>query len=62
MKPVFPIITKGLQEAFEQGTKGYDDKTPVICGRYGRSCRQLEKQEGANRASCQHCGLAKYCK
>jgi hypothetical protein len=57
----FPVITKILQEAYEQGTKGSEDKTPDICGYYGRACRQLEKQEGANRALCQGCELSKYC-
>ena len=57
----FPVITKSLQEAYEQGTKGSQDKTPDICGFYGRACRQLEKEEGANRASCQYCGLKMYC-
>jgi len=58
----FPVVTKNLQEAYEQGTKGYTDKTPDICGYYGRACRQLEKQEGANRMSCQYCGLMEYSK
>ena len=60
-KTTFPLITKGLQEAYEQGTKGSQDKTPDICGFYGRGCRQLGKAEGANRALCQSCGLAYYC-
>lgn len=57
----FPIITKSLQEAYEQGAKGSLDKTPEICGHFGRACRQIEKEEGANRALCQGCALAKYC-
>ena len=57
----FPVITKSLQEAYEQGTKGSTDKTPDTCGYYGRACRQLEKAEGANRALCQGCGLRVYC-
>lgn len=57
----FPIITKAHQEAYEQGTKGSKDKTPEICGYYGRACRQLGKVEGANRMLCTDCGLAKYC-
>jgi len=28
----FPVITKALQEAYEQGTKGSQDKTPEIIG------------------------------
>jgi len=57
----FAIVTKGLQETYEQGAKGGPDKTPDICGYYGRACRQLEKAEGANRALCMSCELAKYC-
>ncbi len=57
----FPIITKSLQEAYELGTKGSEDKTPEICGYYGRACRQIDKSEGANMALCQGCGLARYC-
>lgn len=57
----FAIITKNLQEAYEQGTKGSEDKTPEICGYYGRACRQMGKAEGANRVLCMYCGLAKYC-
>ena len=58
---MFATITKGLQEAYEQGTKGSQDKTPEICGYYGRACSQIDKAEGANRIPCQSCGLAKYC-
>lgn len=57
---MFPIITKSIQEAYKQETEGSEDKTPEICGYYGRACRQLEKKEGASRALCQHCGLAMY--
>jgi len=56
----FSVITKSLQEAYEQGTQASQDKTPEICGYYGRACRQLEKQEGANRMLCNGCGLAYY--
>ena len=58
---MFPFITKDLQEAYEQGTKGSPDKTPEICGFYGRACSQLGKEEGANRVLCRNCGLARYC-
>jgi hypothetical protein len=57
----FSKITKNMQEAYEQGTKGSQDKTPEICGYYGRACRQMDKDEGANRVLCQGCGLARYC-
>lgn len=61
MATAFPIITKSYQEAYELGTKGSQDKTPEICGFYGRACRQMDKDEGACRALCIDCGLAKYC-
>ena len=57
----FPLITKDLQEAYEQGTKGSRDKTPEICGFYGRACSQIGDPKGTNRALCMGCGLAKYC-
>lgn len=57
----FPMITKDLQKAYEEEANGSPDKTPDICGYYGRACRQMEKPEGANRMLCQGCGLVKYC-
>jgi hypothetical protein len=62
---VFPIITKGFQKLYEKDAK--ENKialvyTPEICGYYGRACRQMEKEEGANRALCMRCQLSKYCK
>lgn len=58
----FPIITKQLQAAFERSLPyGAPDKTPCICGYYGRACRQMGKEEGANRANCMRCPLAKFC-
>ena len=56
----FTIITKSLQESYEQGTKGSQDKTPEICGYYGRACREMDSEKGANKMPCQSCGLAKY--
>jgi hypothetical protein len=59
----FPVITKSLQEAYEkESLEVYGRYTPEICGYYGRACRQMEKSEGANRALCMSCDLAKYCK
>lgn len=61
----FPIITKEKQAAFERCATGreYDRfYTPRICGRYGRACRQLDKDEGANRALCDGCSLAEFAK
>ena len=56
----FRIITKSLQENFEKNNVGKQDKTPDICGYYGRACRQMEKLEGCNRALCSRCPLANY--
>lgn len=56
----FPIITKQLQEAFERTVEGKPDNTPMICGYYGRACRQMDKAEGANRMPCTSCPLAAF--
>jgi len=55
---MFPIITKLLQQSYETETepKG-KDTTPELCGYYGRACRQMNKEEGANRMLCSGCGL-----
>lgn len=58
---MYPIITKLLQEDYEHKTLGSEDKTPDICGYYGRACRQMDKAEGANRMLCTYCELAKHC-
>ena len=49
---IFPIITEKLQRQFEKKCKETRDQTPDICGYYGRACRCLESEEGANRALC----------
>lgn len=54
----FPIITKEVQTLFEHTMQSEPDRTPDICGVYGRGCRQLGKTEGANRANCMTCPLA----
>lgn len=58
----FAVITGSLQRAFERKAKenNMPDDTPVICGLYGRACRQMDDPEGANRALCEGCPLAKY--
>lgn len=58
---VFAMITQPLQEAFERAAEGAPDKTPLICGYYGRACRRLGDPDGANRALCMGCQLAKFC-
>ena len=72
---VFPIITPERQSAFEAasladtlalpGIPLWEDKwrmnnVPDICGYYGRACRQMNDDEGANRALCMGCPLAEY--
>lgn len=56
----FPIITKTAQKEFEHCAMGTSvkEEIPCICGYYGRVCRQMEKEEGANRALCMGCPLA----
>lgn len=60
---MFPIITEDIQKKFEST---HADNTsmelPIICGFYGRACRQMGKAEGANRMLCNGCALAAYAK
>lgn len=56
---VFPIVTGDLQKQYEQTSA--QSGTPDICGYHGRACRQMEKEEGANRALCTSCKLAEFC-
>lgn len=53
----FPIITKPVQQAFEQHAA---NGVPDICGIAGRACRQMNDTEGANTALCSHCPLAAF--
>lgn len=60
---MFPIITKTIQREFESNVNGITpEELPMICGYCGRACRQMEKEEGANRALCMGCPLAEYAK
>ena len=60
---MFPVITQKIQQDYENACNGITPKSlPVICGIYGRACRQLDKQEGANRSLCTYCPLAEYAK
>lgn len=56
----FPVVTKEKQDRYEVFVKRRATGIPMICGTCGRACRQLEKAEGANRASCMYCPLARY--
>lgn len=58
----FPFIDAVTQEKYEL-TSVYlnvPDRTPDICGLYGRACRQMGSTEGANRALCANCPLAAF--
>lgn len=58
---MFAIITAEKQQAFEaQATTTEKEKIPCICGYYGRACRQMDKDEGANRMICTRCPLAEF--
>ena len=60
---MFAIISKEMQKEFENICNGVTPKNlPMICGYCGRACRQMEKEEGANRMNCTHCPLAEYAK
>lgn len=56
---VFPLITDAVQKEYEKCSMNSKspDLTPDICGYYGRACRQMGKDEGANRMLCDHCPL-----
>lgn len=56
---VFPIITPDLQKVYEMNAA--PDGTPDICGHRGRACRQMGRDEGANRALCADCKLQEFC-
>lgn len=51
---VFPIITDAVQKEYEKCSLNSKspDLSPNICGYYGRACRQMDKDEGANRMLC----------
>lgn len=60
---MFAIITKEIQKDFEDACNGITPEgLPMICGYCGRACRQMGKEEGANRMPCMHCPLAEYAK
>ena len=58
---VFPIITKEIQKEYEAVCPEESPaELPMICGYKGRACRQMDKEEGANRFLCNGCPLAEY--
>lgn len=64
MQSVFPVITTEKQKQFEatQPENSKELYIPCICGYLGRACRQMNKEEGANRAICDSCSLSNFCK
>jgi len=64
MQSTFPIISNEKQQQFEAALaeNSKDFYIPCICGYCGRACRQMNKDEGANRAICDMSSLAEFCK
>lgn len=60
INPNFPVITEATQRLYEDIIKAKADGIPMICGCYGRACRQINATEGANRSSCMSCPLARF--
>lgn len=63
----FPVITWEKQNLYSNlvactPESNRKEIIPEICGIHGKACRQMEKLEGANRALCNGCSLAEYCK
>ena len=63
----FPIITNEKQNLYSNiiariPEANRTEYIPEICGIHGKACRQMGKIEGANRALCNGCSLAEYCK
>lgn len=57
----FPVVTEDVQRRYEAAMNRKSPASmPMICGYRGRACRQLGKEEGANRMSCSHCPLARF--
>lgn len=64
---MFPIITREKQKAFENkcmenktGSSESECHVPMICGYYGRACRQMHDK--ADRMLCVGCALAEFSK
>ena len=58
---IYPVITKGKQELYEEIYLAHTDlqnDIPEICGYYGRACRRMDGE--ANRMLCQGCSLASF--
>lgn len=52
------VMTEKVQALFEKANQGGLDKTPCICGYYGRACRKMGTKPDS--MLCTHCPLAKF--
>lgn len=52
------VMTEKVQALFEKANEGLTDRTPCICGYYGRACREMGRKP--SRMPCLHCPLAKF--
>lgn len=62
---MFPKIDENIQKGYETVESHIPEEEkhiPIICGYKGKACRQMNKDEGANRVLCLDCSLAKYAK
>ena len=60
---MFPKIDENIQKRYETVESHIPEEEkyiPIICGYKGRACRQMKKDEGANRMLCTGCSLALY--
>ena len=52
------VMTEKVQALFEKANEGLTDRTPEICGIYGRACHEMGRNP--SRMPCLHCPLAKF--
>lgn len=52
------VMTEKVQALFEKANEGLTDRTPEICGYYGRACHEMGRNP--SRMPCLHCPLAKF--
>ena len=49
------VMTEKVQALFEKANEGLTDRTPEICGIYGRACHEMGRNP--SRMPCLHCPL-----
>lgn len=52
------VMTESVQALFEKANEGKPDTTPMICGYYGRACREMGCKPLSS--NCLTCPLAKF--